>query len=290
MLNNNKINVAGLVVTFNPTEKQIKNLIKTSTLFDKLIVVDNSCDKKIHSKLKKIKSKKIHLFFNQCNFGIGYSNNLFFNYLKSANKFNWCMLLDQDTEIEVDLKKLISFLSVKKVKIAGLNFKLSNFKNNQNNVPVISEKRRIIQSGMILNHKIFKEFTYDENLFLDMTDFGFCEKLKLSNIKIYFIENYFIKHKVGKTKNNHFLLFKKKRTNHPPINCFLMSRNRIILAKNNLYKRKIANIIFNQFIEILFTFIFEKNVIKKVKARLKGIFYGLRGDNFKDINSIKTFL
>ena len=142
----------------------------------------------------------------------------------------------------------------------------------------------------MINKEIFKKIKFEEYLFLDMTDFSFCEKVKKAGYKIYQFDKVYIKHFVGNTQLNQFLFFKKSRSNHPPINCFLMSRNRILLWKKNLYKSSIHKIILGQIKELALTLCFESNALRKNIARIKGVYSALRNKKFKNLNEVALYL
>ena len=287
MINKNKI--AGLIVTYLPNNFEIENIFKTSKLVDVLYVIDNSCDKFLSNKIiQKNTHSNIIYIANKKNLGIGFSANKFFKHIK--DKFEWCILLDQDSVINLNFYKIIDILNKKNIYVAGLNHtEKLNLQNNHYDY-TLTNKRRIIFSGTLLNKKIFNKYKFNENLFLDMTDFSFCQKLIKDKVKIYKFNNIFFEHHVGSTRVNKFLFFKKKRTNHPPINCFLMARNRILLYKENLYPNSLAKILIKQVKEIFYTFIFEDHSLRKISARLKGIFFGLKSTSFDSIESIKKFL
>lgn len=287
MIKKNKI--AGLIVTYLPNDFEIENIFKTSKLVDVLYVIDNSCDKFISNKIiQKNTYSNIIYIANKKNLGIGFSANMFFKHIK--DKFEWCILLDQDSVINLNFYKILDILNKKNIYIAGLNHTEKLILKNNHYDYTLIRKRRIIFSGTLLNKKIFNKYKFKENLFLDMTDFTFCQKLIKDKIKIYIFNNIFFEHHVGNTRVNKFLFFRKKRTNHPPINCFLMARNRILLYKENLYPSSLAKILIKQIKEIIYTFIFEDQSLRKISARLKGIFFGLKSTSFDSIESIKKIL
>ena len=44
--------LAGLIVTFNPSDLQIKSIAEISQYFDQLYIVDNSCSNSVKKSLK----------------------------------------------------------------------------------------------------------------------------------------------------------------------------------------------------------------------------------------------
>jgi rhamnosyltransferase len=285
-----KNKIALMIVTFNPTVMQIKKFNKMLSYVDKLLVIDNSCSIKIERLFKKIKNKKIKVIFNNGNFGIGKPTNYFFDYLKNYPEYNWALLMDQDSLLEFDIHFILKNLCKNRIKVAGLSYSENKITQNIKLKPLFKKTKRHIHSGLIIHKSIFYKFKYDEKLFLDMSDFDFCANLQKNNVDIYNIENFFIQHFVGNPKLNNFLFLRKSRTNHPPINCFFMSRNRVIMIKKGLYLRGYFDLILNQIKEILLTIIFEKNIYPKIKARILGFYCGINNIIFNDINEIKKYI
>jgi len=285
-----KNKIALMIVTFNPSVMQIKKFHTMQMYVDKLLVIDNSYSINIERQLKKIKNKKIEVIFNSGNFGIGKPTNYFFDYLKNYPEYNWALLMDQDSLLEFDIHSILKNLCKNRIKVAGLSYSENRIAQNIKQKPILKKIKRHIHSGLIIHKSIFYKFKYDERLFLDMSDFDFCANLQKNNIDIYNIENFFIQHFVGNPNLNNFLFLRKFRTNHPPINCFFMSRNRVIMIKKGLYSRGYINLILNQIKEILLTIIFEKNIYLKIKARILGFYCGINNTIFNDINEIKKYI
>ena len=282
--------VALLIVTFYPSVMQIKKFAEMLKYVDKLLIIDNSCSKKINNLLKKIKNKDTEVIFNSSNFGISKPTNYFFDYLKNYPEYNWALLMDQDSLLEFDIHFILEKLHKNKIQVSGLNFSENNIANNIKSSPLLKKVKRHIHSGLIIHKSIFCSFRYDENLFLDMADFDFCANIQKNNIDIYNIENFYIQHFVGNRSFNNFLFLRKFVTNHSPVRCFLMSRNRIIMKKKGFYNRGYIDLILNQIKEILLTIMLEKNIYPKIKARILGFYCGINNRFFNDINEIKKYI
>ena len=282
--------LAGLIVTFYPSDLQIKSIANLSKSFDELFIIDNSCSSKVKKSLIELNKPNIKIIFNKKNYGIGYSANKFIKELRGENLYEWALMLDQDSIINFNLRNLTKKITNSQNQIVGLNFSEKKIITKDYEIPKYIKVTRIIQSGTFIRKSIYMKYLYDDNYFLDFTDFDFCARLIQDGIQIYKIGNYYLQHFVGETQINKFLIFKRKRSNHPPINCFFMARNRIIMNKKNLYDTKLIKIIFRQMKEILLTFLYENNSFKKNKARIKGIISGVTNRRFSCIDDVKIFL
>jgi len=254
------------------------------------MIVDNSCSNPIRKSLIKLNNKNIKVIFNNKNYGIGYSANKFVKTLRKENCFEWALMLDQDSIINFDLRKLAKKITKSQFKILGLNYSEKKIINKDNEQPKYVTVNRIIQSGTFIRKSVYMNYLHDESYFLDFTDFDYCARIMQHNIQIHKIENYYLQHFVGETEINKFLTFERKRSNHLPINCFFMSRNRIVMYKKHLYKSSLKKILFRQIKEMFLTLLFEDNSFKKNEARIKGFFAGMTNRRFTCIDEVKRFL
>ena len=282
--------LAGLIVTFYPSDVQIKTIANLSKSFDELFIIDNSCSNKVKKVLAKLNKLNIKVIFNKKNYGIGYSANKFIKELRRRNLYEWALMLDQDSIINFNLRNLTKKITNSQNKIVGLNFSDKKIITKDDEIPKYIKVNRLIQSGTFIRKSVYMKYLYDEDYFLDFTDFDYCARIIQDGIEIHKIENYYLQHFVGETKINKFLIFKRKRSNHPPINCFLMARNRIIMYKKKLYKARLIKIILRQIKEIFLTMLYEDNSFKKNKARIKGMLAGLRDRSFTSIDEVEIFL
>jgi len=254
------------------------------------MIIDNSCSYTIKKSLIKLNNKNIKVIFNNKNYGIGYSANKFVKTLRKENCFEWALMLDQDSIVNFDLRKLANKITKSQFKILGLNFSEKKILTKNNEIPRYTKVNRIIQSGTFVRKSVYMNYLHDESYFLDFTDFDYCARLINDGIEIHKIKNYYLQHFVGETEINKFLTFERKRSNHPPINCFFMSRNRIMMYKKNLYKSSLKKILIRQIKEMFLTLLFEDNSFKKSKARIKGILAGITDRSFASIDEVKRFL
>ena len=108
--------IAAVVVFYNPSRENIKNIEKYIDTIDKLYVVDNTDDDKIRIN----SSKKIEYIKLGENKGIASALNIG---AKKAieNKYKYLLTLDQDSKMTQNIiKKMITFLEKTKDERIGL--------------------------------------------------------------------------------------------------------------------------------------------------------------------------
>ena len=131
-----------------------------------------------------------------------------------------------------------------------------------------------ITSGSLINCRAFETLAgFKEELFIDGVDFEFCWNLKKHGYSLYQLNNVLMQHQLGETKE--YKLFGRHLfyvTNH---NCI----RRYYMTRNSLYVRKLHGDImprhFIPFLPSIISFLkivlFEKDVVRKLRARKLGI-------------------
>ena len=171
------IKFAGVVVLYNPTEKDLKNINTYIDYLDKLYVIDNSDNggKKIN-----FSHKKIEYIFNNENLGVAKALNIG---VQKANKDNykWLLTMDQDTKLNNKIfdkmTKTISEYDTGKIGILTPwhNTRLNSKKPKQK----IDYPLDVMTSGNFVNLDILNEIGgFKEEFFIDGIDIEFCLRLK----------------------------------------------------------------------------------------------------------------
>lgn len=281
-----KKDIAVVLTTFFPNKKNFYCISKICEQFSKILIYDNSASLEVKKKLLSLKSKYVHLelIFNPKNLGIASSLN---SGVLKLNKYEWILFFDQDTLIQDNLNIHIKkFIANNKFDILGLNYQYS--KNFSNNESFIESSKRTIISGMLVNSLVFNSLTFRNNFLLDLVDHDFCFRAKNKGFRIFKTKQPLIKHSIGNMSENKFLFIMKKRLNHNNFRYYLIARNKIWfdkLNKNHLCINTLWKLIFEFFLIILF----DKQVVKKLRAHFFGIYHGLSNKSHDLPSIIKRF-
>jgi len=262
--------LAAVVVFYNPSNKNIKNIDNYIDIIDKLYVVDNSEDNDI-----KIESnKKIEYIKLGENKGIAYALNI------GAKKaiedgYNYLLTLDQDSKMNKKIiENMLSFLKNTKEKNIGL---ISPYQDIDSKEDIINgdyeDMIEVMTSGNIIDLKAYKKIGgFKDWLFIDCVDTDYCMNLHKNGYKVLRLNNIVMKHELGNLKVHKLFGKEYPCYNHNPIRRYYIVRNNLYI--NSMYKdiypeycKRLLRIQKGQVKRII---AFEKNKIKKLKMMYKG--------------------
>ena len=227
------MNLAAVVVFYNPSDANIQNIKKYEQSVDQLFIVDNSDDDIIrYQDTKKIKYIKLHE-----NKGIAYALN------KGAKEaiaqgFNWLLTLDQDSQITKEIiENLKKYLETHDTKKIGL---ISPYHDIQTEEEIKGDEEEMIEvmtSGNVINLEAYQKIGgFKDWLFIDCVDTEYCMNLNVHGYKVLRLNKIKMKHQLGNLKIH--TLFGKKYPcyNHGPIRRYYIVRNNLYI--NQMYHEK----------------------------------------------------
>ena len=227
------MNLAAVVVFYNPSDANIQNIKKYEQSVDQLFIVDNSDDDITrYQDTKKIKYIKLHE-----NKGIAYALN------KGAKEaiaqgFDWLLTLDQDSQITKEIiENLKKYLETHDTKKIGL---ISPYHDIQTEEEIKGDEEEMIEvmtSGNIINLEAYKKIGgFKDWLFIDCVDTEYCMNLNVHGYKVLRLNKIKMKHQLGNLKIH--TLFGKKYPcyNHGPIRRYYIVRNNLYI--NQMYHEK----------------------------------------------------
>lgn len=262
--------IGSIVVLYNPTEKEIKNINEYISVVDYAVIVDNSeCDNKelILNILKSF--EKITYISEGKNLGLCKGFNIGVNILKQKG-CNWALLFDADSKVVTDVvavyKKAIEDNKDNNVAV----FSPVHLFDRSNNKEYTGYKNVdwSMTSGWLVNIEIFqKQGGFFEELFVDGLDMDYCFKSRENGYKIIECGNACLQHNPAKTKK--ILFFKYGIAS--PFRYYMQARQLIWCWKR--YKvNKIIFIYLYKWFKVLFLF---PNKIKYFKEMLRGTKEGM---------------
>src|SRR6516225_3674218 len=167
--------LAGVAVFYNPTEREIDNILTYVDFLQTLYIVDNSATS--NSTLLNAltaNSSKIQYIPNFDNLGIATALNIGCE-LAIKQGYEWILTMDQDSRFDVtNMREFIS--SFERKKLADPSIAIFT--------PILDERQhkgyvsRAITSGNLLNLFAYKQVGgFDDALFIDEVDHDMCYKL-----------------------------------------------------------------------------------------------------------------
>lgn len=269
--------LSSLTIWYNPSLKEVKNILSYSDNFDKVYIVDNSdLD---NSELAKKINNAVYVPLMK-NTGIAYALNRGFERAISDG-FDWVMTMDQDSvwedeeikkylqwaeQITIENNNIVSlapFAKVKNKSWAGvllwpLVLKLTKRKG-------IDFVDRCFCSSNIVSVNAWQVLSgFNEKLFIDDVDYDFCYRLRRKGYLIVLNNDIWFNHAIGGGK----LTILPRRNNHSDFRLYYIMRNMMYIikvypefAKKFKYRKEL-------FLLIVDTCLFNKEH-RKILARAK---------------------
>lgn len=196
--------IGSVVVLYNPTEDEIKNINSYISNVDRAVIVDNSVqnNEKIVELLINDKSK-IQYFSKQENMGLCKALNIGIKLLEESG-CDWALLFDADSKLGSDIvteyKKAIEDYRGKQVAL----FTPVHVFDRSNAVPYSGYKNVdwSMTSGWLINIEIFeKQNGFFEELFVDGLDMDYCFKSHENGYLVIECGKAVINHHPAETRN-----------------------------------------------------------------------------------------
>ena len=265
-----KLKIAGVVVLYNPTDEDIKNIDSYLKDIDVLYVMDNSQSSN-ESRLPK--SKKIQYIFNNNNLGIAEPLNMAASLARKSN-YKWLLTMDQDTRfrdgIIKQIKKTIQDTDCSNIGIVTpwhktrLRIKKPTKK--------IDYPLDVMTSGNFLNLDIHKKIGGFKNyLFIDGVDMEYCLNLARNNYKVMRLNNLEIDHNLGNICYKKFLKKDLLITNHSAMRRYYQCRNYHYIRDEYVHEfPDYCHVLVKLKSTILGIILYEDNKLKKIIAYYHG--------------------
>lgn len=259
-----------VVVFYNPSDENIKNIDNYKSEVDTIYVVDNSDDDVIRIK----NTKKINYIKLGENKGIAYALNVGANEA-IKDGYKWLLTLDQDSKMTSEIVvKMKEYLENNNIKNIGLisPYQDIDAKDDIKNGDV-EDMIEVMTSGNIINLDAYKKIGgFKDWLFIDCVDTDYCMNLHKNKYKVLRLNNVVMKHELGNLKVHK--LFKKEYPcyNHNPIRRYYIVRNNLYINDmyKDIYPDYCAWLIRVQKGQVKRIIAFEKNKFRKLKMMYKG--------------------
>jgi len=284
--------VCAVIVSYNPGDYLIPNVIALRPQVDEVIIVDNgSCEdsRNILDTVSKIEGVKV--IYNNDNLGIAAALNIGIKYAMNAG-YNWVATFDQDSKVtpefissmfyayeSCEYKDSVAIISP--IYYNPVTGKYCSFgRGKAKAVRSFIEVETTMTSGNLIPTYIFlKVDLFDEAFFIDYVDHEFCLRCLAHGFKIIESQRSVLYHRLGEPVQHKFLWKHITTTNHSPLRRYYNTRNRIIvwkryfLLKPGWVMRDIISLV-KQMLKIV---LYENDIAKKVFSIIRGIYHGFAG-------------
>lgn len=291
--------IGALIVTYNPDlDMLLRNILAIKQQVDQVMIVDNGSKniKEIKNIAIKNDLSDLQIVALEINKGIAQALNVGIGVF-ATKKFKWVMTLDQDSIIADDtiniLKGTDEYLSSQTAILAPefINreqeslIDVHNNSENRDKVFSIIERDDVITSGSLTNISAWQIVGgFDDQLFIDMVDYDFNQRLLGLGYKVYQVQGLYFEHSLGEgVKQTIFqkILFINKPTDHSTMRTYYWYRNQIIFIKR--YQNYKVLRILNLLLSMRYIFVLSNPMLKMKSAfrgYIDGILYAPRKDDF----------
>jgi len=252
------------------------------------IIVDNGSSEFCVSKMKIFSEQTgVRLILNNDNLGIATALNQGFRHAMSRG-YKWVLTLDQDTVPSATLFEDLStayercpFQNI--VAIIGANYtegttgKELSFKRKSGNQDW-EEVSEVITSGSMISLDAYEKVgPFRDKFFIDLVDFDYCLRLRMTGHKIIITPKIGITQSFGKYISKHFLFGRRNIRDYPPVRFYYRTRNGLLLVRENFRKEPFWAIKRLGWISIrpLSVILFEEDKLPKLKYIFLGILHAL---------------
>lgn len=266
----NKTKVAGVVVLYEPTENDIKNINSYIEEIDILYVMDNS--KENNEKILP-KNQKIKYIFNNENLGIAAPLNKAAS-LARKSKYEWLLTMDQDTKFTEGIITSMA-LEITKQDCSNIGI-ITPWHKTKLKLEKSKEEKDypldVMTSGNIVNLKIHEQIGgFKEWLFIDGVDIEYCLNLKKHHYKVMRLNNLEIEHNLGNIKYRKFFSKDLLITNHSAMRRYYQCRNYLYISSMYMdIEKEFCKRLIKFKTIILAIILYEKNKLGKLSAFYKG--------------------
>ena len=262
--------LAAVVVFYNPSENNIKQLDKYLESVDKIYVVDNSDDE-----IERIKfNEKIEYIKLNQNKGIAFALNEGAKHAIKDN-FKYLLTMDQDSKITSkivnEMKKYIVNNNMNEVGLVSPYQDIDSKDDIKNGD--VEDMIEVMTSGNIINLDAYKKIGgFKDWLFIDCVDTDYCMNLHKNGYKVLRLNNVIMKHELGNLVVHKLFGKEYPCYSHNPIRRYYIVRNNLYINDmyKDLYPDYCAWLLRVQKGQVKRIIAFEKNKFKKLKMMYKG--------------------
>lgn len=264
------MNLACVVVFYNPSDDNISNIDAYKGVVDKVYVVDNSDDEIVRLKDDKV-IKYIKLGKN-----LGIAKALNIGARRAIDDgFKWLLTMDQDSKItKQNVLDMISFLKKNEDDKVGL---ISPFQDIQMNevIPDIEceDMIEVMTSGNIINLDVYQKIGgFKDWLFIDCVDTEYCMNLHRNGYKVLRLNRVVMEHHLGDKTFHKFFGKIYDCSNHSAMRRYYITRNNLYIRDmySDIYPDYCKRLIRIQKGQVKRVLMFEKQRMKKLKMIIKG--------------------
>lgn len=282
MTEKSPVSVCAVIVTYNPADDLLQNVMMLSPQVGAVVIVDNGSRAAVLERLQSLEEKgSCTVIRNGSNLGVAAALNIGFRFAID-NRYEWIVAFDQDSTVNDGfIRALLDTAAA--APAAGLISPTYIDRQLRIEMPMPTsrsgEPLTAMTSGSMLHRSTFLQAgPFDERLFIDLVDSEYCLRIRSMGMHIARSDRAVLLHSLGNTSFRRFLGRKLVASNHTPARRYYMTRNRLFVlfhyARDWNWIRSDLYEIFRELLAILFV---EKQKLAKIGYMMRGAFDFTRG-------------
>ena len=282
--------ICGVTVTHHPDSSWPERFSALAEEVAQVVIVDNrSADGELEMLGQGACRHGAHLIRNQRNLGFAAALNQGAAWAFGEGH-RWLLLLDQDSEVQAgiakELLRVFDLASAHAVTaVVGSNFfdegkRKLRFAPRDRTGEGWTPVRTVIASGSLVEREAYGRIgPFREEFFVDSVDHDYCLRARARGFQVALALRPLIRHHFGMLTTHRVLGRRLATTNHAAERRYLMSRNRLVLAREYLFRepRWVTASLFALLAEAAVLSLVEADKGRKLRGVLSGAWHGLRG-------------
>ena len=267
----------GVVILYNPTYGNIKNIFSYVDLVNKLYIYDNSRIDNSIALCELLEKKNVIYIRNGENDGISKSINYVISMIEDL-KYSWLLTMDQDSSFTPNtFESFINQIDLYSSSVAIYTPIHIIKKRYEKVIKIQHQVLMTMTSGNLLNVNICKEIgCFDERYFIDSVDHEYCLRANKFGFKVIVVPSIEMNHSLGEPISRFNILTRKQVIvfNHNYIRRYYITRNKLLLVSEFYkYYPKVCLIFFLEIFWDLKNIIFyETDKLRKIKSTVLGCY------------------
>jgi rhamnosyltransferase len=233
--------VCAVVVTYHPNFELPARISRILRQVSALMIVDNgSAEAEIKMLSELAANPLITLVLNLDNLGVARALNIGIQ-RAAALRFNWVLLLDQDSSIDDDMVRTLfavhaAFPDRDRLAVVGSGFRDVNAAAQEPNAEILGdsweEAESVITSGSLIPLKTHAAVgAFREDFFIDYVDTEYCFRARAKGYRVIRTRKLIMSHAIGAITRHSVLWINKWTFNHSADRRYYIARNDTVMLR-----------------------------------------------------------
>lgn len=241
-VNISRTQVLAVVVSFNPDEALLDNLLALKAEAPHVLLIDNASTNSKHVR-KMAQDAQVEIVENSENLGVSGALNQAIRYAQ-INEFLWLWCFDQDSKVAKNCMRSIEEFSdvgsifARAAIISVPQRDIGTGRAYHNKLDILKEESRyrlmrsVITSGSLISLAAVEQIgLFDQTLFIDSVDHEFCLRARRAGWCVVEIQTPPMAHAIGNSEGYSVMGIRLISTHHSAIRRYYITRNQLEVSR-----------------------------------------------------------